>query len=623
MIIRLFHHFQEGGERVYGRSVGRSRKGCVDGRYDVHCDAPLLEEETLFCSILTLRPSMCALYHHTPSPPLSSLPLPPPSFLEHFRLFNAASRPKTDNESPLAIFHPNDAQDVSEATKFALKHGLTLSVKSGGYNPSKWSSSGQLVIDLCNLRQISIQGVDDETDESPQPHGRRTTRTTNGKGKRRRDSPSPADHEDPSVFTGSAAGSSKSRDSASTTSASTANGQEGATAAAAAAALSSVNAADAQPSLSTKSAGKRRMLEHSSQHQSNGRSSVSNGDVNVMADPEQEDEEHGEERENDGQQTANPELARFVVANTYPPMNLANADPAKTKDLSDQAKEKLESLMEQQQNGHRHYTRQSLQSTAMPFNYDAIKHEATFAQNYSQPPGSIPFPAINPTSSSASSSSATPPNAHSQPERHQLIPQGTNDTGRIHMHHNLPHGADAAPSNPSSSSSSYSSSFPSGAPGASHHSSRQSSGTPSGSSVGDGLPFGVPDPTSYKVVTFGSGTKAKQLDEYTSRHGYFVPLACYPVGSAIFSTGGFGFVSRLFGLSMDLTVELEVVLPKDGRILTLRSDYAEDDRMSEEEKTEQEELWWAFRGAGTAFGIVTKIKAKAFQIGRVLAGNII
>ena len=35
------------------------------------------------------------------------------------------------------------------------------------------------------------------------------------------------------------------------------------------------------------------------------------------------------------------------------------------------------------------------------------------------------------------------------------------------------------------------------------------------------------------------------------------------------------------------------------------------------------ELWWAIRGAGPAFGIITRYKAKAFPVPVVFAGNLI
>lgn len=268
------------------------------------------------------------------------------------------------------------------------------------------------------------------------------------------------------------------------------------------------------------------------------------------------------------------ERSPFVLANSYPPLNLANAD--------------LPPGLDAQSLNARHRrvfgSEEGSPSATVPFNYDVTKGMAHLPNNIA-PPGAIPpFPATGDSQSQANNALGS---------YYQFAPNAT-----------LP------PISMSRSDSPHS---------------RSSSSTPSSSSyssLSDSLSFGAQIPSSYITVTFGSGVKAKELDEFTSPSGYFVPLACYPVGSAIFTTGGYGFVSRLFGLSMDITLELEIVLPISGKIVHLR-DYQNDPTMSAEEKLEQEELWFACRGAGTAFGIVTKIKAKAFKIGKVLSGNII
>lgn len=53
-------------------------------------------------------------------------------------------------------------------------------------------------------------------------------------------------------------------------------------------------------------------------------------------------------------------------------------------------------------------------------------------------------------------------------------------------------------------------------------------------------------------------------------HGvpYHVPLSAYPVGSTVMTTGGFGYLVRAYGLSLDNVVEIELVLA-DGRVMTL------------------------------------------------------
>jgi FAD/FMN-containing dehydrogenase len=47
---------------------------------------------------------------------------------------------------------------------------------------------------------------------------------------------------------------------------------------------------------------------------------------------------------------------------------------------------------------------------------------------------------------------------------------------------------------------------------------------------------------------------------------HFISSAAHPVGSAVMLLGGFGFLGRLHGLSIDNLVEAEVVLA-DGRIV--------------------------------------------------------
>lgn len=97
---------------------------------------------------------------------------------------------------------------------------------------------------------------------------------------------------------------------------------------------------------------------------------------------------------------------------------------------------------------------------------------------------------------------------------------------------------------------------------------------------------------------------------------YHVPLSAYPVGSTAMTIGGFGYLSRAYGLSLDNIVELELVLA-DGQVMTLNEASAQSSNVLERE------LWWAVRGAAPCFGIVTRIVAKAYPVPKVYAGNLI
>ncbi|KAJ7655549.1 hypothetical protein DFH06DRAFT_1269550 [Mycena polygramma] len=128
-------------------------------------------------------------------------------------------------------------------------------------------------------------------------------------------------------------------------------------------------------------------------------------------------------------------------------------------------------------------------------------------------------------------------------------------------------------------------------------------------------------PNAY--VTFGAGMRQKEIDVFTASHQlearslsgpnttvpYHVPFSAHPVGSGVMLLGGFGFLSRLHGLSIDSLVEVEMVTA-DGQILIVS-------------EKEHPDLFWGLRGAGPALGIVTRYKAKAFPVPVVFAGNLL
>lgn len=123
-------------------------------------------------------------------------------------------------------------------------------------------------------------------------------------------------------------------------------------------------------------------------------------------------------------------------------------------------------------------------------------------------------------------------------------------------------------------------------------------------------------PHTHAYVSFGAGARQKDVDLFTAAHPlddgvvpYHVPFSAHPVGVSVMLLGGFGFLSRLHGLSIDNLVEAEVVLA-DGRIVIVN-------------EKEHPDLWWGLRGSGPALCIATRYKARAYPVPVVFAGNLI
>jgi hypothetical protein len=118
------------------------------------------------------------------------------------------------------------------------------------------------------------------------------------------------------------------------------------------------------------------------------------------------------------------------------------------------------------------------------------------------------------------------------------------------------------------------------------------------------------DPHS-RVATVAGGTKVKDVVAAADAHGLVAALGnCGEVGMAGLTLGGgYGPLNGQYGLAADNLLGAEVVLA-DGRRVTTGGD-------------EEPELYWAIRGGGGNFGVVTSMRIQMHQKRHMLAGSIV
>lgn len=114
--------------------------------------------------------------------------------------------------------------------------------------------------------------------------------------------------------------------------------------------------------------------------------------------------------------------------------------------------------------------------------------------------------------------------------------------------------------------------------------------------------------TSDNTVRVGGGNVWGEVDHATHAFGLAVPagiISTTGVGGLTLG-GGVGHLSRKFGLTIDNLLEADMVLA-DGSVVTVNANQNED-------------LYWAIRGGGGNFGIVTAFKFQAYPLKTVIGG---
>ena len=120
----------------------------------------------------------------------------------------------------------------------------------------------------------------------------------------------------------------------------------------------------------------------------------------------------------------------------------------------------------------------------------------------------------------------------------------------------------------------------------------------------------VVDPEA-KLVTVGPGCNLGDVDQATQPHGLATTLGFVSATGVAGLTlgGGFGYLSRRFGWTVDDLESVEIVTA-DGIVLNAS-------------RAENDDLFWALRGGGGNFGVVTQFVLRLHQVGPKVTAGII
>jgi FAD/FMN-containing dehydrogenase len=116
---------------------------------------------------------------------------------------------------------------------------------------------------------------------------------------------------------------------------------------------------------------------------------------------------------------------------------------------------------------------------------------------------------------------------------------------------------------------------------------------------------------SRRLVEVGPGCLLGDVDRITQAHGLATVLGFVSQTGVAGLTlgGGFGYLSRRFGWTVDNLEEVEIVTA-DGEVRRASFD-------------EHEDLFWAVRGGGGNFGVVTRFTFRLHGVGPEITGGVI